>query len=166
MPNSTPINFADLGSAESVPIPNNYQGFHWLDYTIQGEFSGAPTTYLPSSFSAPPARVIHGFGFQMTAADNMSFDLNGLYIGANNGIGHIDITIKALRNTNQSQLEVIASFVVRAANEHSPNISAVSDLTFKNINQLQIFSNSMDSFSVGDISILKPNRPLPPDIHM
>lgn len=159
MPNSTLINFSDLGSTPSVSIPNNYQGFNWLGYSIQEEFTGHPMADLNSAFTPPPARVIHGVGFQMSS--NAAFDLSALSIAPNNGLGQLNITLRAFRQTNTG-LEVIASFVIKTSNEHSPNVSVLSNLTLKNINQLQIFSNSMETFDVGSISIVNANAPLPP----
>jgi|GEM_PF-6673615 len=152
MPSSTLIDFSDLGSAATIPIPSNYQNFHWLGYDLQEEFTGIPLANLDSVFTTPPARVIHGAGFQMTA--DTPFDLNDLSIAPHSGLGQLDITIKASRTTNVG-LEVVASFVIRTSPQSSPDTAVISNLTVKNISQLQIFSNSMETFDVGRISITR-----------
>jgi hypothetical protein len=158
MPNPTPINFSDLGSEPSVQIPENYQGFHWLAYNIQEEFQGAPTVILNNPLTSPPTRAIHGVGFQMTAAGNASFDLTDLSVTPNNGLNQLDITLKALRIKQGGAPDVVASFVIKS--DENP---AASNVTIKNINQLQVFSNSMDTFDTGFIAVLKNNPPMPPN---
>jgi len=148
MPTATAINFSDLGSNPTVQIPANYQSFDWLAYTDQEDFQGSPNVILGNTLTTPPARAIYGTGFQMTSTQ--SFDLNSLSVAPNNGSGQLDVTIKALRHTSGNNFELVASFVIRSSTNPS-----VSNLIVKNINQLQVISNSMDTFDTADISIVR-----------
>jgi hypothetical protein len=145
MPTSLVLNFSDLGSSGFVNIPESYKGFHWVGYQLDETFGGSAQAALPQG-------AISGAGFQMTAdADNL-FDLTSLSITRNNGLGQLDLTIKAKSITPQGLVEV-ASFVVRTAENENVN-NGIFNLLLKNIHQLQIYSNAMETFEAAEIKVM------------
>ncbi|MFO1388538.1 hypothetical protein [Cellvibrio sp.] len=145
MPTPIVIDFSDLGTSGQVDIPATYKGFNWTGYGLDETFTGSAT-------AIPAAKAISGVGFQMTAVTNSSFDLSSISISRDGGAGQLDITVKAKTLTAQGLTDV-ASFVVRSPNSDSPT-AGVFNLMLKNIHQLQIYSNAMDTFDTYAINVI------------
>lgn len=144
MPTALTLDFSDLGSGTS--IPETYKGFHWKGYQLDETFGGS----VGLVSTTPPAKAIHGVGFQVSAEAGNSFDLTSISIASATASGQLDLTINAKFSGEQAFVKVASVF---ADTVNGQAASLVFNLPLKNIDQLQIYSNAMETFRAYDIKV-------------
>lgn len=140
------INFEGLAPGE--PIPANYDGFNWMGYNAFTESFDIPAAAGPV------------MGLQMTTVSYGAFAFKCITIKSATGSGQLDVTLKAFRKIN-GEMEEISSALFRSLSGplgSSDPVTIKISPHYKNIQQIQVMTNSAETLQIEEILIAVGNQ--------